>query len=154
MACYYDSYLGYCWDGIDYENECFDCYNPTLSGGNNGGQQQVSIYGQGNSAQNNPNPLNQYLQAILSGFALLQHAPYVPTNQQPVTQNYSGAVGQNQCPGGYVYNAATRGCSPLSGGGSQNTLGGFQNFIEQNKGAALLLGAGAVLLFMRPPTRR
>ena len=135
----------YCYNHPDDE-ECFygdGTYNGNGTwGGNNqgggGGIPNWSINQGGATGQSGT--YSQTLQAILSGIALFQHQPYVPTSVQPVQQpvyipNQQGQYGV----GNY--------------GAGQNTLGSLQNFITKNSGAMLLVGAGIVLFMMRPPSR-
>lgn len=84
---------------------------------------------------------SQTLQAILSGIALFQHQPYVPTTVQPVQQPQ--VIYQPQ--GGYGY-----GNEPAR----SNAFGGIQQYIQEHPlpvlGGVILLAA----LLMKPPVRR
>lgn len=131
MGCNWDADWGGCLD--DFGDPCYTCnpvYVPpsqtgvTITGG--GG-----TYSQGN--------LNLILASILSGLAIFQHQPYVPTTIQP------------QQPQPIIYQ------QPLGGGGldnrGRNFGSSFQKLVEDHPGI-IAGGAIAVLLFvMKPPTR-
>lgn len=144
MSC--DYYAG--WEGYpdgNYTNPPGSEYggvpcNPNIGGGGGGGGNPPNwVINQG-GATSQSGQYSQTLQAILSGLAIFQHQPYVPTSVQPVQQpQYIPINPQGGYGAGY--------------GGGQNTLGSFQNFIQKNSGAMLLVGAGLVLYMMRPPRR-
>jgi|CXWL01.1.fsa_nt_gi hypothetical protein len=80
--------------------------------------------------------LDKILQGILSGFALFQKAPYVPTTIQP--RQEPQIIYQ---PTGNQY---------ASGG---NTGSQIQEFIQNNTGLLLVGGLVVVAFFMKPPRR-
>lgn len=94
----------------------------------------------------NTTPLDKILSSVLSGFALLTRAPYVPTTVQPV---------KNTTP----INYAAGGINPQTGlqlSGSQavgTTTQGIFNWVKANP--VPLAGIGiAYFLFTRDPKRR
>lgn len=108
-------------------------YNPNISVSTNPvtGQIQVS---------QNPNAIQQWIDAALSGLAIWRGAAYVPTTTPP-TANQPQIIYQT---------------NPNDTGGFNNTGGsiGIDSFIQNNKGVLLIGGVALALLFMKPPTRR
>lgn len=146
MSCGYDPLLGYCVDEFGFDCAEADCdYYAVYGNGNgnpNSGNQGITVQ-PGGGAQLNPNPLNQYLQTFLSAFALLQHAPYVPTNQQPAQQPLYSPHNQP----GYGGNP-----NLLNPGGT--TSGKVELWIKNNTGVTLMLVGGVALYLMKSPRGR
>lgn len=106
-------------------------------GGYGGGGGTVTI--QPSGGQINTGIFSQTLQGILSGIALFQHQPYVPTTIQPQQHVQQYPVGVNGL--------------PITNNSSGNTLGNVQTFIQRNSGAVLLAVVGFGLFMLRPPSR-
>lgn len=112
------------------------------SGGNSNGNVTVStnpVTGQIQISQN-PNAIQQWIDAALSGLAIWRGAAYVPTTTPP-TANQPQIIYQT---------------NPNGTGGFNNTGDsiGIDSFIQNNKGVLLIGGVALALLFMKPPTRR
>lgn len=81
--------------------------------------------------------INTILSSILSGVALVQHAPYVPTTIQPQQQPI-------------VYNPNLAAGSNLNLNSNQGIATKIQNWISKNQGVAAMLAVGA-FIYLRPP---
>lgn len=124
-------------------NQIYFPTNPTETPANNSGNTSIPnilITGGGSTAQTGV--FSQTLQAILSGIALFQHAPYIPTGVQPQQQ-----------PQIIYANTGNAGAGNYAAGGN-NTLGKVEAWLKNNTGVALMGGAAVVLYFMSPKTRR
>lgn len=148
MSCDYYASWDCAPDGY-YDAPCGNPCNPTPLGGGGGGGYGGGGYGGGgggtvtiqpSGGQINTGIFSQTLQGILSGIALFQHQPYVPTTIQPQQHVQTYPVGANGLPIGSVN----------TGG---NTLGNLQSFIQKNSGAVLLAVVGFGLFMLRPPSR-
>ncbi len=121
-----------------------DCY-PSL-GSVYGG----TVYGGSNPPTSTPkdyHTLDSILASVLSGFALLQHAPYVPTGNNPYNQPVAAPVVYPPTSGGNL------------GGGSGNlgannasitagTLGKVEAWVKKNPGASAIGGLVVAALFL------
>lgn len=143
MSCIdgYRSVGGWCYPdlgGTPYPDPDFEHGG---EGGDGGDVGNIVLTGSGGGTTAQTNTLNQILQALLSGFAIQQHQPYVPTQIQPAPYG-TAATSADQL-------ALIRALQ-LQGGGS-TTGGKIELWIKNNTGVTLMLVAGAALFFMKPP---
>lgn len=111
-------------------------------GNTNGG----TVYGNTGGS----NKLETILASVLSGFALLQHAPYVPTannpyNQPVVTPVILGGGGGGNYGGG---SGSLNPNNPSKNTAVNQTLGKVETWVKANPGAAAIGGLVAAALFL------
>lgn len=138
MSCDWDNDWGGCLD--ENGDPCYTCGGPGGGGGGLPGGSGGGVVITGGGTTYGGNTLNQVLQSILSGMAILNRAPYVPTSIQPAQQPII-----YQQPAGY---------NPSLGAGANNFGGSLQNFITKNSTPILIGGGLLVLMMMKPPVSR
>lgn len=107
------------------------------SGGDGGGGSgSVTVLPGGSTASTG---LNQYLQTLLSGIALFQHQPYIPTTIQPVV------------PTAGVYTPEVLALLLANKSTDSTASGKVEKWIKANTGVTLMLAAGAALFLMKSP---
>lgn len=84
--------------------------------------------------------VQKWIDAALSGLALIRGAQAVPTYSQNQPQYQQAQYTPEQL-------------AAIYGNGNQNGLG-LDSFIQNNKGMLLIVGVGVALFMMKPPSRR
>lgn len=99
-------------------------------------------------AQVSGGTLNTILNDVLSGLAILNKRPYVPTTTQPVSP-YGSSVSAINPATGIPYQTGL-----VTGGSAGANIGAtLQNFVQNNTGILLIAGAAFLLLQMKPVRR-